>query len=162
MNIQRLPADTVTRRRFVLLAASSAGAFAAASLLPAGSANATPDEMEKAIGEVVGDRKLQTGRVRLDLPPIVENGNTVPLSVSVESPMTQADHIKTVHIFNEKNPQPHVAVFHFSPRSGRAAAATRIRLADTQKVVAIAELSDGSLWSGSMEVIVTLAACVEG
>jgi sulfur-oxidizing protein SoxY len=162
MNTHRLSVEPVTRRRFVLLAASSAAAFGAASLLPAGSANATTEEMEKAIGEVVGDRKLQTGRVKLDLPPIVENGNTVPLSVSVESPMTEADHVKTVHIFNEKNPQPNVAVFHFGPRSGRAAAATRIRLADTQKVVAIAELSDGSLWSGSMEVIVTLAACVEG
>ena len=162
MNTHRLSVEPVTRRRFVLLAASSAAAFGAASLLPVGTANATTEEMEKAIGEVVGDRKLQTGKVKLDLPPIVENGNTVPLSVSVESPMTEADHVKTVHIFNEKNPQPNVAVFHFGPRSGRATAATRIRLADTQKVVAIAELSDGSLWSGSMEVIVTLAACVEG
>jgi sulfur-oxidizing protein SoxY len=85
----------------------------------------------------------------------------VPLTVSVESPMTQADHVKKIHVFNEKNPQPQVAVFHLGPRSGRAAASTRIRLADTQKVTAIAEMSDGTFWEASMEVVVTLAACIE-
>lgn len=156
------PFESLSRRRFVLLAATSIGALGAGSLLQPRAANATPDEMQTAIQQVVGERKMQTGKVKLDLPPIVENGNTVPLSVSVESPMTEADHVKTIHILNEKNPQPNVAVFHLGPRSGRAAVSTRVRLADTQKVVAIAELSDGSLWSGSIEVIVTLAACVEG
>src|SRR3954467_13843798 len=154
--------EALSRRRFVLLAATSTAAFGAPSLLRPNAANATPDEMEKSIAELVGERKVQTGKVKLDLPPIVENGNTVPLSVSVESPMTEADHVKAIHIFNEKNPQPNVAVFHLGPRSGRAAVSTRVRLADTQKMTAIAQLSDGSLWSGSMEVVVTLAACVEG
>jgi sulfur-oxidizing protein SoxY len=156
------PWEPLSRRRFVLLAAASVGALGAGSLLRPHAANATPAAIERAIGELVGDRKLQDGKVKLDLPPIVENGNTVPLSVSVESPMTEADHVKAIHIFNEKNPQPQVAVFHLGPRSGRAAVSTRIRLADTQKLIAIAEMSDGSLWSGSMEVVVTLAACVEG
>jgi len=156
-----LPAGTVTRRHFVLLAASSAAAFGAASLLPAGSANAAVEEMENAIGEVVGDRKLQTGRVKLDLPPIVENGNTVPLSVSVESPMTEADHVRSIFVFSEKNPLPNIVRFHLGPRAGRAQISTRIRLGDSQKLVAIARMSDGSLWSDEADVVVTLTACVQ-
>jgi sulfur-oxidizing protein SoxY len=159
---RHLPSEPLNRRRFVLLAATSLGTLGAASLLRPNDANATTEAMEAAIAEVVGERKLQDGRVKLDLPPIVENGNAVPLSVSVESPMTETDHVKKIHVFNEKNPQPQVAVFHLGPRSGRAAVATRIRLADTQKVMAIAEMSDGSLWSASMDVVVTLAACIEG
>jgi sulfur-oxidizing protein SoxY len=161
MMTQHRPAEPLNRRRFVLLAATSLGALGAGSLRPS-DANATTEAMEAAIAEVVGERKLQDGRVKLDLPPIVENGNAVPLAVSVESPMTEADHVKTIHIFNEKNPQPQVAVFHLGPRSGRATVSTRVRLADTQKIIVIAEMSDGSLWSDSMEVIVTLAACIEG
>jgi sulfur-oxidizing protein SoxY len=162
MLTQHRTAEPLNRRRFVLLAASSLGVLGAGALLRPGDANATTEAMEAAIGGVVGERKLQDGRVKLDLPPIVENGNAVPLSVSVESPMTEADHVKTIHIFNEKNPQPQVAVFHLGPRSGRATVSTRVRLADTQKIMVIAEMSDGSLWSDSMEVIVTLAACIEG
>jgi len=162
MMTQYRPADTLSRRPFVLLAATSLGALGAGALLRPGDANATAEAMEAAIGQVVGERKPQDGRVKLDLPPIVENGNAVPLAVSVESPMTEADHVKTIHIFNEKNPQPQVAVFHLGSRSGRATVSTRVRLADTQKIVVIAEMSDGSLWSDSMEVIVTLAACIEG
>jgi sulfur-oxidizing protein SoxY len=149
-----------TRRRFLLLTATAAGSLGAASLLPT-RGHATTEAMDGAIREAVGNGKLQTGKVKIDLPPIVENGNAVPLAVSAESPMTEADHVKKIHVFNEKNPQPQVAVFHFGPRSGRAAAATRIRLADTQKVTAIAEMSDGSFWEASMDVVVTLAACIE-
>jgi sulfur-oxidizing protein SoxY len=149
-----------TRRRFLLLTATAAGSLGAASLLPT-RGHATTEAMDGAIREAVGNGKLQTGKVKIDLPPIVENGNAVPLTVSVESPMTESDHVKKIHVFNEKNPQPQVAVFHFGPRSGRAAAATRIRLADTQKVTAIAEMSDGSFWEASMDVVVTLAACIE-
>ena len=85
----------------------------------------------------------------------------MPLTVSVDSPMTEADHVKAIHIFSEKNPLPNVVSFHLGPRAGRASVATRIRLADTQTVVAICELSDGSFWSGSADVVVTLAACLE-
>jgi sulfur-oxidizing protein SoxY len=92
---------------------------------------------------------------------LVENGNAVPLTVAVESPMTEEEHVTAIHLFNEKNPQPYVATFRFSAASGKAAVSTRIKLADSQQVVAIARMNDGSLWSDSAQVIVTLAACVE-
>jgi sulfur-oxidizing protein SoxY len=100
--------------------------------------------------------------VKLELPPLSENGHAVPLTVSVESPMTEADHVRAVHVFTEINPLPDVATFRFSPRSGRARVSTRVRLANTQTVVAIGELSDGSFWSDRATVVVTLAACLEG
>ena len=117
--------------------------------------------MTEAIRQLIGEAPLEPGKVKLELPPIVENGNTVPLTVSVESPMTQADHVESIHIFNQKNPQPFVAAVHLGPRAGKAYVATRIRLADSQRILAIARLSDGSFCSGSVNVIVTLAACTE-
>jgi sulfur-oxidizing protein SoxY len=117
--------------------------------------------MQDAIRKVVGSARVNTGRVKLDLPPLVENGNAVPLAVSVESPMTEADHVRAIHVFTEKNPQPNVVGFHLGPRAGRASVATRIRLADSQVVVAMCELSDGSFWSAGASIVVTLAACLE-
>ena len=117
--------------------------------------------MADAIRELIGEAPLERGRVKLELPSIVENGNAVPLTVSVESPMTEADHVEAIHIFNQKNPQPYVAAFHLGPRAGNARVSTRIRLADSQRVMAIARLSDGSFWSDIADVIVTLAACTE-
>jgi sulfur-oxidizing protein SoxY len=117
--------------------------------------------MAAAIREVVGDRPVHDAMVRLDVPPLVENGNTVPLTVTVDSPMTAADHVKAIHVFNEKNPQPHVFSATLGPRNGRAVVATRIKLADAQKVIAIAETSSGELWRASADVIVTIAACIE-
>jgi sulfur-oxidizing protein SoxY len=125
------------------------------------SARATPEAMAAAIKEVVGGAVIREGKVKLDLPPLVENGNTVPLTVSVESPMTPADHIKAIHVFNEKNPQPHVFDARLGSRNGRAVVATRIKLGDSQKIIAIAETSTGQFWSASADVIVTLAACIE-
>ena len=124
-------------------------------------ARATPESMDAAIRTLVGEAQIRTGKVKLDVPPLVENGNVVPLTVMVESPMTEADHVKTIAIYNEKNPQPNVAVFHLGPRCGRANVATRLRLSTTQKLTAIAEMSDGTFWSDSADVIVTLAACTE-
>ena len=141
-------------RRLVLFGAVSVG------LAPP--AAATPAAMAEAIGALVGAATVKRGKVKLELPPIVENGNTVPLNVSIESPMTEADHVTSIHLFNQKNPQPYIAAFHLGPRAGKAAVSTRIRLADSQQVVAIARLSDGSFWSDSADVIVTLAACAEG
>jgi sulfur-oxidizing protein SoxY len=146
-----------TRREF-LAAAGALGLAPAALVRPAG---ATPASMAAAIADVVKGAKVTPGRVTLAVPPLIENGNVVPLTVAVDSPMTEADHVRRVHVFNEKNPQPHVATFHLGPRSGRASVSTRIRLADSQRLVAVAELSDGSLWSAAVEVVVTLAACVE-
>jgi sulfur-oxidizing protein SoxY len=117
--------------------------------------------MQEAIRRVVSPDRVTPGRVTLDVPPLVENGNTVPLAISVDSPMTEADHVKAIHVFAEKNPQPDVATFRLGPRAGVARVATRVRLADTQTVVAIAELSDGSFWSARADVVVTLAACLE-
>jgi sulfur-oxidizing protein SoxY len=118
------------------------------TVLPLASARATPEAMAAAIKEVVGAGTIREGKVKLDLPPLVENGNTVPLTVSVESPMTPADHVKAIHVFNEKNPQPHVFSARLGPQNGRA-------------VIAIAETSTGQFFSASADVIVTLAACIE-
>ena len=149
--------DTSPTRRLVLMAAAGLGI---APFAPP--AAATPAAMAEAIGALVGAAPVKRGKVKLELPPIVENGNTVPLTVTVDSPMSEADHVTGIHIFNEKNPQPYVAAFALGPRAGKAAVSTRIRLADSQQVVAIARLSDGSFWSDSADVIVTLAACAEG
>jgi sulfur-oxidizing protein SoxY len=144
-------------RRLVLFTAAGLG------LAPfAPPAAATPAAMDEAIRMLVGTATVKRGRVKLELPPIVENGNAVPLTVAVDSPMSEADHVTGIHIFNEKNPQPYVAAFDLGPRAGKAAVSTRIRLADSQQVVTIARLSDGSFWSDGADVIVTLAACAEG
>jgi sulfur-oxidizing protein SoxY len=125
-------------------------------------ADATPANLRAAIRQVTGNAEIGKGKVKLDIPPLVENGNTVPMSVSVESPMTARDYVKAIHVFNEKNPQPNVVGIMLGPRAGKADVSVRIRLADTQQVVAIAELSDGSFWSDTVNVIVTVAACLEG
>src|SRR5215468_5219568 len=116
-----------TRRQFLTIAGGAIGVAGAASFLTALPAGSTPASMAKAIRDVVGE-----GKVKLDLPPLVENGNTVPLTVTVDSPMTAANHVKRLHLFNEKNPQPNIATFHLGPRAGRATVSTRVRLADTQ------------------------------
>ena len=124
-------------------------------------AQATPAMLASAIRNVVGSAMINSGKVKLDMPPLVENGNTVPMTVSVASPMTPDDHVKSIHVFNEKNPQPNIGNFYLGPRAGRGQISTRIRLADSQKIVAIARLSDGSFWQTSVDVVVTLAACTE-
>ena len=134
---------------------------AVVSILPLASARATPETMAAAIKQVTGDATVRPGRVKLDIPPLVENGNAVPLTVTVESPMTEADHVRAIHVFNEKNPQPHVFNARLGPRNGKAVISTRIKLADAQKVVAIAETSKGGFFSASADVIVTIAACIE-
>ena len=151
---------SASRRQFLGLAGGAAVAVAVpmVTLRPL---QATPATLASAIRNVVGAALVRTGRVTLDVPPLVENGNTVPMTVRVSSPMTPEDHVKSIHVFNEKNPQPNIGNFHLGPRAGRAEIATRIRLADSQKIVAIARLSDDSFWSASVDVIVTLAACTE-
>src|SRR5207237_2918049 len=131
------------------------------SALPLRATRATPQAMQEAIRKIIGEGALQHGKVRLDVPPLVENGNAVPLTVSVDSRMTEADHVKAIHIVNEKNPQPYVISVTLGPRAGKAQLSIRIKLADSQQVTAIAEMSNGSFWSGSADVVVTLAACGE-
>ena len=139
----------------------AAGALLALALRPA-AALATAEDQAAAIRAFTGGVALREGRVELDIPPLVENGNTVPLSVMVQSPMTQAEHIRAIAVFNERNPQPHVVTARFSRHSGQAMLATNIRLATSQTILAVAAFSDGSFWSDSAQVIVTLAACLEG
>src|SRR5256714_13425934 len=121
-----------TRRQFLTLAGSVtvAGTIPIVTLRPI---EATPAMLTAAIRNVVGEAPVRTGRVKLDIPPLVENGNTVPMTVSVASPMTADDYVKSIHVFNEKNPQPNIGNFYLSPSSGRAQGSTRIRPADTQK-----------------------------
>ncbi len=114
---------------------------------------------QEALRRVIGERTPEEGRVALRLPPIAENGNAVPLSVTVESPMTAADHVKALHVFADKNPAPDVASFRFTPAMGRAAADTRIRLGQTQDVIAVAEMSDGKVFIARAEVKVTIGGC---
>ena len=146
-----------TRRDMLLAGIAGLGA----TLIKIEPAAATPDSMKRAIHQIVGEAPVRTGKVTIDVPTLVENGNTVALAVEVESPMTAQDYVKAIHVFNEKNPQPNVISAHLGPRAGRAKVATRFRLADTQTIVAVAEMSDGSFWSASADVIVTLAACLE-
>jgi sulfur-oxidizing protein SoxY len=153
-----------TRREFLVLACGAASITAATAV----EAQIDPNQqalrkaaMQEALRKVVGNAPVRRGRVRLELPPLVDNGNAVPLAVRVESPMTPADHVKAIHVFTEKNPLPDVVSAYLGPRAGRASIATRIRIADTQTVTAIAQLSDGSFWSDSADVVVTLSACLE-
>jgi sulfur-oxidizing protein SoxY len=143
-------------RRTIMLALAGGVALTA---LPVAAETA---DMEAAIKAFTSGKTVTPGRVKIDITPLVENGNSVSCGVAVESPMTDADHVKRIALFNEKNPQPDVGVFHFNPRCGVARVDTRIRLATTQHLVAIAEMSNGALFSDKVEVIVTIAACLEG
>lgn len=141
----------------MLVASVSLGAWAWGA-----PARADEVELDAAVRSFAGSAAVRAGKVKLDVAALVENGNTVPITVSVDSPMTAESHVKTIAVFNERNPQREVAVFQLGPRAGRASVSTRIRLATSQKLVAVARLSDGTLWSHTVEVIVTLAGCVEG
>jgi sulfur-oxidizing protein SoxY len=155
-----MPQHRHSRRKILQGAGALAGcgALLRLSLRPAA---ATPETMREAVRKVIGEAPVNKGKVKLDLPPLVENGNSVPCTVSIDSPMTATDYVKAIHIFNEKNPQPDVIAVRLGPRAGRAAFSTRIRLADSQTVTAIAEMSDGTCWSDAVDVIVTLAACLD-
>lgn len=133
--------------------------FLALSVLPRHAHAAWRPQTQTAIDRIRAGRPLRDARVTLRMPPIAENGNTVPLTVTVDSPMTAANHVKAVHVLADRNPLAEVATFHLSPALGRAEVSTRIRLAETQGVLAIAELSDGSLLSGEVTVTVTIGGC---
>jgi sulfur-oxidizing protein SoxY len=124
-------------------------------------ATAATDELATAVAAFAGGAKVNPGKVKLDIAELVDNGNVVPITVTVDSPMSAESHVKSIAIFNEKNPQRDVAKFTLGPRYGKPRVSTRIRLATTQKLVAVAQLSDGSYWSHTVDVIVTLAACIE-
>ncbi len=150
-----MPTYKLSRRQ--LLLASGVGVGLAA--LPR-AAWATPDEVQQKIIEQFGTGEVKAGRVNVTTPPISENGYSVPLTVEVESPMTDSDFVKRIAVFAEKNPFPNVANFELGPHAGRAKISTRIRMGDSQRIIAVAEMSDGALWSGYAFSIVTLAACI--
>lgn len=122
---------------------------------------AKKEDATKAIEEITGGKAITDGRVNLVIPPLVENGNLVVLKVSVESPMTPSNYVKAIHVIAEGNPLPNIFTAYLSPRSGTANITTRVRLADSQTVWAIAQMSDGSFWRGHAETLVTLSACTE-
>jgi sulfur-oxidizing protein SoxY len=120
---------------------------------------AKPEDVAAAIKKLYGDKKVADGKVKLEMPQIAENGNVVPVTVSVDSAMTDADYVKAVHLFAEGNPIPAVATFYFTPLCGKAVCSTRIRMAATQNIVAVAETSKGELYTGKTEVKVTIGGC---
>jgi sulfur-oxidizing protein SoxY len=122
---------------------------------------AKKEDADEAIQKITGSAKIQEGRVTLTIPPLVENGNLVVLKVSVESPMTTNDYVKAIHVIAEGNPLPNIFNAYLTPRSGTANITTRVRLADSQRVWAIVQMSNGSFWQGSAETLVTLSACTE-
>ncbi|MES2402003.1 MAG: SoxY-related AACIE arm protein [Pseudomonadota bacterium] len=150
-------AGTKASRRTVLATAAALGASVV--LRPA---LAAAGDLEVAIATYTSRAPVTAGKVHIDIAELVDNGNVVPITVTVASPMTAADHVKSIAIFNEKNPQRDVARFTLGPRAGKASVTTRMRLAATQKLVAVAQMSDGSYWSHSVDVVVTVVACVEG
>lgn len=144
------------RRRLVL----GAGAFSTASLLALlpGAAEATPQAAAELLRKLVKGAP-QHGRVTLTAPDIADNGNAVPLTISVASPMTEADHVTAIHVVADGNPNPGVISVRLGPHNGRAEVSLRIRLAASEKVIAVAEMKDGSLWTASREVAVTVGGC---
>ncbi len=147
------------QRRSLLVGLGAGGLAVIGMTLVPRAVLADADSMAVAIKERIGDAATQDGRIGLELPQIAENGNTVPISFEVDSPMSESDYVKAVHVFAEKNPLPNVATFHFTPRSGKARASTRMRLAKTQNIVAVAEMSDGSVYMAKTEVKVTIGGC---
>ena len=143
-----------TRRQMLYLAG-------VATILPAPVVYASPESARRTLHQILGDSKANTGRVTVDLPPLVENGNSVVIQVSVSSPMTADDHVKAIHLVAEGNPLPNIMTAYFYPENGRAAFTSRIRLAESQRVWAIAHMSDGSYWQGHADTLVTLSACTE-
>ena len=147
----------ISRRAFLLFLGSSP----ALAQLPPNISAERQAALRAAIRKATGGAPVRGGKVTLSMPPLIDNGNTVPIRVTVDSPMTEADHVKVIHLFTEKNPQPYVLTAHLGPRAGRARVDTRARIADTGQVIAIAQLSDGSYWSDTVSVVVTLSACLE-
>jgi len=147
----------LTRRLYL----SALGMFGLVGGLTSSPVVAKKPEAMEAIAKIVGSNSIQDGRVKLVIPPLVESGNLVVLKLSIESPMTASNYVKAVHVIAEGNPLPNIFSAYFTPRSGRADLTTRVRLAESQRVWAIAHMSDGSFWQGHADTLVTLSACTE-
>jgi sulfur-oxidizing protein SoxY len=150
---------TFDRRQVLHRGLAIAGAIAATALAGAAEPASAANNSDELIKKFTGGKQPTQGRVKLDLPEIAENGNTVPMTVSVESPMTEESHVTDVLVVADGNPNAGVVTFHFSPASGVAEANTRMRLATTQDVIAIAKMNDGSFFTASRQVKVTIGGC---
>ncbi len=148
----------IVGRRDFLVGAAALATLSALLTGPTGAQDRAPT-LDEALKKIMGDAKPADGKISLELPEIAENGNTVPFTLSVDSPMTETNHVKSMHIFAGGNPQVDVASFNFTPESGKAAASSRMRLAKTQDVVVVAELSDGKFLLGKRTVKVTIGGC---
>jgi sulfur-oxidizing protein SoxY len=150
-----LPEVNATRRRVVQL---GAGLVAVLTTRPGW---ADVPDLQTAIRGWTGGAPVQAGRVKLEVAPLVDNGNVVPVTISIDSPMSATDHVAAIALFNEKNPQRDMLRATLGPRSGRARVSTRVRLHTSQQLVALARMNNGSVWSHTVDVVVTLAACIE-
>jgi sulfur-oxidizing protein SoxY len=148
---------SITRRALV----GGTAATLSMILAPPRSAQASPDMMAATLKSILGDKSATVGRITLEIPELAENGNSVPLTITVDSPMTATDHVKTIYILSPENPLPDVARFHIGPRSGRARVSTSVRLATTQRLMVLAVMADGSAWTTDKDVIVTMSACID-
>lgn len=149
-------ATLVPNRRRAL---QMAGLATLAAVLAPRMALATEAQVAEEMKKLFGGKSMGEGKIKLDLPEIAENGLVVPINIDVDSPMTDADFVKSVHVFADGNPLPQVVTYTFTPESGRASASTRMRLAQTQNVIAVAEMSNGALYSAKAQVKVTIGGC---
>ena len=156
---QKKALESLSRREALLLAAGATMVAAGGVVLNSTAAHADAKMVDEAVMKLIGDTKLVDGKITLDLPQIAENGNTVPIGVAVDSPMTADNYVKAVHLFADGNPTPGVASLYFTPMSGKAQASSRMRMAGTQNVIAVAEMSDGKVFRASQEVKVTIGGC---
>ena len=126
-----------------------------------GAALAQVDPLDPLVWVVTNGAQVKQGRVTVELPQLADNGNSVPIRITVDSPMTEADHVKSIHLYSERNPVPNMANFYLGPRAGKAEINSRVRLAGSQRVTAVAKLSDGSFWYDAAPIVVTLSACLD-
>jgi sulfur-oxidizing protein SoxY len=144
-----------SRERRTFLAAGIAGCLAF-GVRPA---HATPESLAQALKENFGERPIKPGRVKLDLAQLAENGNVVPVTIEVESPMSPQDHVTRIFLFSERNPLPRMIEFELGPHNGKARIGARVRVAASQHLLAVAQMNDESLWSATAQIEVTSAAC---
>ena len=142
------------KRRDFLAGAAGALALPSAAL-------AQLDGLDPPVRALAGGAPVRKGKVTLVLPQLADNGNSVPIRITVDSPMTEADHVNSIHLYSERNPVPNMANFYLGPRTGKAEINSRVRLAGSQRVTAVAKLSDGSFWYDAAPIVVTLSACLD-
>jgi sulfur-oxidizing protein SoxY len=156
---RRLKLEVLDRREFLVGASAAAAVAALVGDAHLALAQDKPPTFDETMAKILGQAKAEEGKINIDLPEIAENGNTVPYSVTVESPMTDADHVKAIHVLSTGNPSPVIASYRFSPAAGKAAVSSRMRLAKTNDIVSIAELSNGKFLMGKRTVKVTIGGC---